>query len=249
MAVSTVWSNTVPRAKVDLIDQVATTYGNNGDTELEAACLKDLNAAIDDINTHLWEFNKCAETGIVMTPGQAWVTLPAPVYREVAAFIVNTNSGQSYPHLAYMSWIDFQRTYGIPNDHGQPAVYSIFNPHRDGRLYLAPAPPDSTSSFTTDNTLTFEYYRRIPHVDEEDPLQIPREIESLIVYGAQKRTAIRMVGPSSPDVASFASLEGQALDRLRAIDRRNPDERLRFKLVDTVNNGRVLPRNYLVIKI
>jgi len=241
-----IWSNATPRSRSDLTNQVVDLYGLVGDTELETVALRFLDDAVDDMNTHLWEFNKIMETGVVMTANQSWVALSAPFYREVAAFVVNTSDGASWPHLAFLPWIEFQRLYGVPNEQGPPQVYSYFNTHREGKIYLAPRPDTSTAA---NATLTLEYYRRIPRVSDEDPLQVPREIEQLLIYGAQKRMAMHLVGASNPDVAALQALETLALDNLRGVDKRSPDERLRFRLVDRVQSNRSLPRNYFVIKL
>jgi len=118
--------------------------------------------------------------------------------------------------------------------------------HKQTPAHLAPTPDTSTAA---NSTLTFEFYRRTPRVSEEDPLQVPREIEQLLIYGAQKRMAIHLLGASNPDVVSLQALETKALDDLRGVDKRSPDERLRFRLVDHVQNNRMLPHNYLVLKL
>lgn len=246
MLIPGIWSNATPRSKDALVDQVTDLYGNTTDAELEAKALQFLDDAVDDMNTHLWEFNKMVETGIAMTAEQSFVPLSAPVYREVGAFLVDTSSGEAAPHLTFLPWIEFRRLYGAPNETGQPLVYSYFNPHREGKLHLAPTPDTSTAA---NSTLTFEFYRRTPRVSEEDPLQVPREIEQLLIYGAQKRMAIHLLGASNPDVVSLQALETKALDDLRGVDKRSPDERLRFRLVDHVQNNRMLPHNYLVLKL
>lgn len=227
-----IWSNAVPRPRTALVEQVAGTYGVAGDVELEAKALQYINSAIDDANTHLWEFNKILDTGIAMVAGQPWVNVTANVYRESGCYLVNVATGvdpQRTTPLTMLPWIEYKRIYGTPNTYGTPMVYAYHNIHREGRIYLAPTPP-LTGDLTTDYTLTFDYYRRIPHADEEDPLSIPREIETLIIYGAKKRAAMDHVGASHPDVTTYAGLETQAMDVLRGVDKRSPDERLRFRL-------------------
>lgn len=242
-----IWSAAVPHDRDTLTGKVVDLYGVQSDSELEAKALQFLDDAVDDINTHLWEFNKIMDTGITLTANQSWVPISGAMYREHSAFLVQTNSQQSYAHLAFLPWIEFQRTYGVPNESGQPVVYSYFNLHREGKVYLAPAPDTNMASSAT---LTLEYYRRVPRVsDTEDPLQIPREIEQLIVYGAQKRMAIHLLGAANPDVAALAMLETKALDELRGVDKRSPDERLRFRLGDGVSVNRYLPRNYIILRI
>lgn len=242
------WSNALPHSRSTLISKVASLYGNSGDSELEAKALECLDDAIDDLNMHLWEFNKAEESGIVMTAAQSWVPLSHAVYRESAAFLVDTTSGDSGPHLKFYPWLEFQREWGKPNDEGTPLVYSYFNIHAEGKLYLAPI-PDSTTA--TDCTLTFQYYIRIPRISELDSsasLNTPREIEQAIVYGAQKRMAIWLLGSAHPDVAAFQALETKAYADISGVDKRRPDANLRFKLKGTEGRNRLYPGNYLIIR-
>src|SRR3990172_171322 len=236
--IKSAWSHFISSSKADLVAQVASLYGVQDDTEMEALAVTSLNGAVDDANMHLWEFNKQEESGIVMTAGQAHVEITDNVYREVLAFIVKASDSTVQQHLTFLPWVDFQRQWGVPTSEGTPLWYSYFNLHRTGQIHLAPTPPASPSTFATDYTLTVQYYRRMPHVSDEDPLYVPREVEQLLVYGGQKRMGMQLQGPSHPDVMALAALESKFYDDLRGVDKRSPDENLCFKLA-----GRRWPYN------
>lgn len=231
------WSPFNPATSTTLIDKVSGLYGVSGDTELDAKSLQFLNEAIDDANLHLWEFNKCEESGLVMTAGQEYVEVTHLVYREVMAFTVLTSDGSTQQQLTFLPWVEFRSSWASPQMQAPPVAYSYFNLHRNGRIYLGPTPP-STGTYVTDNTLTVQYYRRLPHLDEENPLQVPREVEQLLLWGAQRRMANYLQGPSSPDVASLAAQEVAFYDRLRGMDRRSPDENLRMRLPWETGRGK-----------
>lgn len=223
-----IWAFAVPRPMDELIASVGGIYGVQGDDELEAVTLECINSSIDDANTHLWEFNKLVESGLPFTAAQSYVQVTANAYREMAVTLTDADGNVS-PPLQMLPWSHFETLYGNSNLQGTPHTYSYRNLHREGKLYFFPTPPTSYVS-TTDYTYNFEYYRRIPHADEEDPLQIPREIEQLITYGAKKRLAAHLAGASHPDVAAYAALEEQSLSALKSVDRRSTAETLRFRL-------------------
>lgn len=221
------WSPFNPTIQAVLVEQVTDLYGVSGDEDLETKALQFLNLSVDEANTHLWEFNKCEESGLTMTANQPYVEISHLIYREVQAFTISTTDSSIQQALAFYPWVEFQFRYGGPTTIARPAAYSYFNLHRQGRIYLAPTPG---TDYVANNTLTVQYYRRIPHVDEENPLQVPREVEQLILWGAQRRMANHLQGPSSPDVASLVAQEDDFYNKLKSIDRRSPDENMRLRL-------------------
>jgi hypothetical protein len=211
------------------VAKVAATYGWTDDDELEARVLSFLDDTVKDMNSHLYEFMRVGEAGIGLEDGINNYLMSAQVHKESAAFLVATSNVAEQP-LVYLPWVHFQRMYTSETDvTGTPHTYTMFNFHHDGRVYLYPTPEAETA---TDFTLSLQYYRRIPLVSQQDPLDVPQEVETALVYGAQKRFAIHLYGAGHPDVATFASLEEQALKRLQNIDARHPDALLRFRLID-----------------
>lgn len=224
------WTAPQPVSRSEMITKVVQVYGNVGDDDLEGAAGGFLDDAVDDLNMYLWEFTRVKETNLTFTADQEYVQINQPFYRESIAYlskIVDTTKTNSA--LIYVPWIHFERLRSVAAPSGTPDKYSLRNVERDGRVYFMPFPDARcAASFY----LNIEYYQRILRPSEQDPLHVPREIINAIIYSAQKRFAIMVYGAAHPDVASFASLEHQAVERLRAIDKRHPDEQIRFKIVD-----------------
>jgi hypothetical protein len=175
-------------------------------------------------------------TGLVMVASTETVGLPTTFYRESLAFLVRTSDSSTRGLLTYIPYAQFQAMFNLPLSIGYPSTgtptnYSIFNIHNDGKVSLRPIPDAATAS---DSTLTVHYYRRTPLVSEQDPLLVPQEVEVSLMYGAQKRMATHLKGAADPDVRALDAMESRALERLKAVDKRHPDERARFKLVDAV---------------
>lgn len=246
--VDALWSQATPVSRASMIERVTRTYGMSGEADLEAMAGSFLDEAVDDLNTFLWEFAKVKQEGVALVNAQNYVSLATRFYKESMAFMIHTPSNTPNPPLVYVPWVHFERlrTDLVPG--GTPDRYSLFNVESEGRLYLQPT-PDSKAS--TDYTLTIEYYQRIDRPSEQDPLHAPREITNTIVYGAQKRLASVVFGAGHQDVQAFAAMEEQALERLRTIDRRHPDEQMRFRTVDT-STSRLYKRDargYLIIRV
>lgn len=226
------WVSAVPVPRQRLIDKVCRLLGlSTADSDFVQVALDSLDDTINDMNMALFEFNKMAEAGIVMTEGQPYVFLTSRFYRESLAHL-SANSGGVQPPLDFCPWTEFQRWYGDETVLGCPHIYSLFNFEQEGRLYLSPTPDASTVSTYT---LSVEYYRRIPLVSTlgaSESLSVPREVESALLYGAQKRLAIHVLGAAHPDVGALATLEMQALERLKRVDKTHPDEKKRFILSD-----------------
>lgn len=231
--VVTTWSSPTPPSQAKLIEKVARVQGmDTSDGEFNGKILDALDEAVSDINTRLFEFCKSAETGIALTGGTNYVTLTFPFYRESLSYFVKTADSSNSPPLVYQDWVSFQRMLGDATRQGEPRYYSQFNEGADQRIYLWPTPDASTAATYT---LTIEYYRRVPlisAVPAGDAIDVPPEIENVLLYGAKKRIMIDHLGAGHPDVPALAMLEREALDKLARIDRAHPDERKRFVLVD-----------------
>lgn len=226
------WSQATPVSRASMIERVTRTYGMSGEPDLEAMAGSFLDETVDDLNTFLWEFTRVKETGVTITAGQEYVALTSTFYKESVAYLVHS-SGDANPVLAYLPWVHFERARSDIVQQGMPDKYSLFNVESEGRVYLMPSPDTPTA---TSYTLTIEYYQRINRPSEEDPLHAPREIANTIVYGAQKRLASVVFGAGHQDVGAFATMEELALERLRTIDRRHPDEQARFRIVDNATS-------------
>lgn len=248
--VSSPWLSAVPVPRRKLVKKVCDLLGlSDEDPDFVQVALDSLDDTINDMNTALFEFNKSVEQGIVMTANQPYVVVTDLFYRESQCYLTPNSGGQGAP-LDYLDWIKYQRWFGDDTNQGCPERYSLFNNEREGRVYLSPTPDTTTVS---DQTLTIEFYRRIPLVSTlgaENSLTVPREVESALVYGAQKRIAIHVLGAAHPDVGSLAGFEMQALERLKRVDKTHPDEHKRMILADFgKRTGRSRARNTAYIRI
>jgi hypothetical protein len=185
--------------------------------------------AIKDLNTQLFEFNRVAETGIVMTAAQEWVVLSDKAFKISQTYLTHNTKGDE-PPITELPWTHFKKLYANDQTEGKPFVCASFNMDADQRLYLYYTPNAST---VADYTLAVEYYRRIPLFSEiglGHSLLIPQEVENALSYAAQKRLAIHVLGAGHPDVAVVAALETEALGRLKRSDRTKPAQQLRFSV-------------------
>lgn len=224
------WSGATPSPKNELVNKVTRLYGLEGDSELRDLACKMLDETVREMNSWTYEANKMVIEGLQMTQNESTISLPTGFYKESQAMMVDS-SGNSDAPLFYLPWVHFERTYNATNTEqtGIPYVYSMRNVQREGELHLFPKP----NTDTADNwTLKLEYYRRVPLVSEEDPLELPPEVEAALVFGAQKRMAIHIKGPGDRDVAALDALEQRALERFASADSLSPDANIRFRLID-----------------
>ena len=210
------------------MNKVARLYGLEGDSEMRVLSQNMLDETITEMNSWTYEFNKVVLAGVTLVQDQQEYALPTGFYKESQCVLVD-GSDNDDTTLHFLPWVHFSRTYlaGPSSGSGVPISYSIRNTQREGEVHLYPKPG---ATLAGDYTLRLEYYRRIPLVSEEDPLEVPPELEAALVFGAQKRMAIHIKGPGDPDVASLDSLEARSLERLQASDRRTPDANTRFRL-------------------
>lgn len=245
---SDTWSTAVPTARSLLVSKISDLFGGVNDAEFRAKALEFLDDTCKDMNSHLYEFNKVFDQGIQLVDGQDFYQLGSPFYRESLAYL-EKNSGGFRDPLTYLPWVHFQRLTLSGGDRGEGGYYSIYNVHDEGLVYLRPIPDDTTAA---DYILDIEYYRRIPlvsAVSEGESINVPQEVETALTYGAQKRMAIHIHGAGHEDVQALHQLEQQALARLKAVDKRHPDEQLRFRVVDFAARSRRSARGALYIRI
>lgn len=224
------WSPAIPVSKDDLVDRVLSPMGfiQGEDTEADNTALAHLNAAINDLNTRLWEFNKRVATGETITASQQYVDLPSGIHKVNFVQLVKTSDGVQENPMQYVDWVDYVRmTATVNTDDGIPTSYSHRNLDNEGRIYFWPIPDSTTAS---DYTLTYEYYRRIPLASEEDPLQIPREVQNAIVYAA--RSTFLLDHNDENRSRLYKALAMEALKDAINGDRVQPDEAKAFKVVD-----------------
>lgn len=229
------WKTAQPSKVSKLVDKVVRLYGLNDDDEAQQMALDFLDETIIEMNTHMYEFNLVQVTGIALVAGQQDYTLPTQFYREKLAYLVDSSGGTKDP-LFYIDWPTFMRMYGKDGTtSAEPDTYSVRNVHNDGKVSLSPAPDGGSAS---GDTLTVDYYRRIPLASEVEVLTVPQEVETTLLYGAKKRFAMEVRGADQPDWQTFHELESTALERLKTADRRHPDEVTRFRLYDHRLRGR-----------
>lgn len=244
--VSSYWNSAVPIGRNSLMQRVLQPFGfqRGQDTEIDAVALNALDEVVNDLNMGLYEFNKRSESGITLTSGQSHVDLGTPFYRDSLAYLVKS-TGEVDGVLAHIPWVQYERQ-SLPDQHNSsvPYWYSLFNTNLEGRAYLYPSPNSTTA---TDYTLTVEYYRRIPRVSDEDPLEIPREVENVLIYGGQKRLALHF--EQLPLFDRYASLEQQALDRLKMSDHNKPDAQMRWRLPWQTGGRRLAGRSATYIRV
>jgi hypothetical protein len=231
IVLSDTWKTAQPSKVSKLVDKVVRLYGLTDDDEAKQMALDFLDETIIEMNTHMYEFNLVQVTSITLVEGQTEYTLPTQFYREKLAYVVDSDGNTGNP-LYYLDWPTFMRLYGKqPNEKALPIVYSIRNVHNDGSVSVSPPPDERTA---TNDTLTVDYYRRIPLASENEDgtIDVPQEVETTLLYGAKKRFAMEVRGADQPDWLTFEELESKALERLKAADRRHPDEITRFRLYD-----------------
>jgi len=224
------WNTAKPSPTNKLVSKVVTLYGLDGDVDAEQRALEFLDETIMEMNTHLYEFNIVKATGITLTGDVSTAALPDAFYKEKMAFLVRISTSEEADPLVYLDWATFRRLYGENPRAGKsdfPVAYSAKNVHADGLVSLGPQPNAGTAS---DFTLTIEYYKRIPLASEASHIDLPQEVENAIIYGAKKRLAVYIDGAQAG--AGFELWERQALEKLKAVDRRHPDEATRFRLYD-----------------
>lgn len=241
--------------------KVARQYGFNPqvDTELADIALDFLDEAVQDMNSHLYEFNKRSET-VSLTDGTSTYTLsggsaestttPVIPYKESIAYLDHLTSTDRI-NLVYIPWVRFAEYVKnrVFAGTGEPELYSFRNIENDGTVTLYPTPGGTADT----HVLVLEYYIRIPLIsilanDATSP-RIPEEVEVPLLYNAMKRMATHLYGPGHPDVGGFDVLEQRSLGRLQAVDKRHPDQNLRFQLVDNVKRGTHRSRRALYIKV
>ncbi len=190
------------------------------------------------MNSHLYDFNKKVLSNVTMTVAKQEVTLTDDVYKEHLAYIHHTANDENEAPLVLLPHAHFMSMYGDRTRFktGIPSVYAFRSLHQDFTLLLSPSP---SQSIADDYTLTVEYFRRIPLVTENSILDVPQEVQTSLIYGAQKRMAIHIHADAAhPSVGALHELERDALSRLKQIDRHHPDTNKRFRLADHTLKGR-----------
>ena len=229
--VVTAWSGLSTSTRGKLVDKVARLYGaDSDDTDVAALALDFLDDCVADLNSNVYQFNMIQETGITLTDGTQAYDLASNFFKDSLAYLNKTSDGEDGGPLTYLPWVSFKKLGPSNTNTGSPFRYSLFNVEDDGKVYLYPLPD---SSIADNYTLTVEYYRRVPLISSVSAgtgISVPREIENAIVYGAQKRMAMHIVGSGHKDVVSLAALELEALERLKKIDRTHPDGQYRFRI-------------------
>ena len=228
----TIHSSKVLSARQELITKVTQVYGAPDDAELRGVAQGLLDDTIKDMNSHLYEFNKKILSSVTMTADTREITLNDDVYKEHVAYLHHTVDDENEAPMTHLPHVHFLENYGDQSRFkvGIPKVYTFRSLHQDCKIMLGPAP---STSVATDYTLTVEYYRRIPLVTEDSQIDVPQEVQTALIYGAQKRMAIHIHADAAhPSVAAFHTLEKDALSRLKQIDKHHPDTVKRFRLVD-----------------
>jgi hypothetical protein len=218
-----------------------------------------LDEAVKDMNSHLYEFNKrwqtldlAAGTNNYELTDETAETEPTDgsniiPYRESYAYLVDSAGGRL--PMTYLPWVKFAERLGniFYSNTGTPELYSFRNIDFDGKVYVWPTPSNTTYD------MVLEFYKRIPLYSETTAEgttpSIPEDVETALFYNAAKRLAIHLYGPSHDDVAAFHELEQDALTRLKAVDKRHPDQQQRFVVSDFRNRNRVAGRRSLYIKV
>jgi hypothetical protein len=232
------FSPTQPVSRGELVDKVTQLFGLKGDGEMRTVATQFLDDSIKEMNSYLFEFNKRRQAGVTLVQDQADYELEGTPYKEVQAFLVATANNNEEPPLYYLPYVQFKRIYNVENSSiakttGTPYAYTLRNIEEDGKVTLYPAPGSTTA---TNYTLTVEYYIRIPLLSDlasdEKKLEVPQEVETALLFAAQKRMCIHINGPSHQDVVALDGLENRAFSRLKSIDKYHPDANQRFRLID-----------------
>lgn len=226
------WAQPTVTSRNNLVRKVGRVVGfdPDNDTDFERACLDALDDTVNDMNSGVYEFNRVLETSITLTASTQSYDLNSNVYKEAMCYLNKTSDSEDISPMTYYTWSTFKRKYYDNTETGTPYAYSFYNFEREGKVYIWPTPDSTTAS---DYTMTFDYYRRIPlisSVGKGSSISVPREVENVLIYGGQKRIAINVLGAGHSDVAGLASLEAQALERLKKADKTHPDAKLAFRL-------------------
>lgn len=247
IVVSSYWSASRPVSTAALKARVTQVYGLEDDDDANGVALGHLDETVDDLNTYLWQFARVTEVGLTFTTDQNYIDLTAPIYKESQAYTVKTSIISNEMMTCY-PWAAFQRQFiSELGTHGLPRIYSFKALETDGRIYLHPKP---SADAVADYTLTIDYYQRLPRASDNVTLDIPRELETALLYGAQMRFAIHIMGAGHADVGAYAALYRDAIGRLRTIDQTHPDELTRFRTIDAYVRGvRVLQPGTMYIRV
>ncbi len=246
--VSDVWAAPNVSDRNTLVKKVVRIYGLEGNDEAKSIALDNLDDEIKEINKELWEFNIVSTSAIPVVEKDEDYTLPTLFYREKLAYFEETSTGNRGEPMVYMDWVSFRRLYGSYDKSftDRPRAYSVKNSQREGLVYLGQRPDADTQ----DNfTLYMDYYRRIPLLSTTAQLEIPQEVENMLLYGAQMRFARDIVGVSHPDVNTYKALHDDAKTQLAEIDRRHPDEVTRFRMNDRFSGQGRYRRNQVYVRI
>lgn len=244
-----------PVTRTALVSRVAELYGfdSSTDTELATVALNLLDETVKEMNSHLYEFNKIVTSNQTMVANTQTVTLSSVtpvIYKESLAYLVRTTDSTKTDMLDYVVWEDFQRMYGSDTSTGVPVLYSFRNEALTVVVSLWPTPDTGTASAYA---LVLEYYRRIPLISSVaagSSIDVPAEVETALMYGAQKRMAIHLKGASHPDVSALQALEEHALGKLQRIDRAHPDANRRFRVFGWHStNQPIHSRNVVYLRI
>lgn len=230
IVVNDTWSSSRPVDCNELIKKVARRYGGQNDDEMKNIAKDCIDETIKDLNKDLYEFNIIRQSNITITADQSYVNIISGFFKPKNANLIRTSDNyEEYP-LSYIDWASYKRMYSEDSSYtSRPVVYTSKNLHGEGRLYLGPTPDSSTAN---NYTLRVDYYKRIPLCSEVDSLDIFQEAENAILNGALRRFAEHITGPDSNDTRYYATLYLNDQDELKAIDRRQPDEMTRFRIVD-----------------
>lgn len=242
VVVSGTWEAAQPSSTAKLKSKVAKLYGLEGDADAEQTALDALDDSVKELNTSLYDFMLITQTGITLTAGEDEYELASNFFKEKNAFLVESDGTQRNT-LVYLDYSAYRRLWGdLSTSKSEPQVYSALNTQADGKIYLAPTPSDTVASSFT---LSISYYRRIPLPSAVGTLNVPQELESVLLYGAYKRMAYAIQGAFHPDADKYEALQDKWLEKIKAQDRRHPDEHTRFRMVDMRRGRKISGRLYI----
>ena len=232
------FSAPTPVSRESLVSQVTRLYGLEDDDELRAKALDMLDNTVIEMNTRLWRFMRTSQLDITVTADDETVTLTSAFHREDNAWWSHKTDGSKSKPLTYLPHAHYVWMTRESTDSGRATLYTARNTHEDGKVCIWP----KVDSDTADNlNFNIEYFQRIPLVSGGIQIDVPQEVQSALIAGGHEKLAAHLLGPSHGDALAQKQDYTNKVEALKRIDTTNPDEQMRFRLVDNVRRSTTVP--------
>lgn len=204
--------------------RVARVAGGTGFPDIEQAAKEAISEILQEWNTEdEWRWTQIIAPDITTANGTARYSLPTNYKKPYDAYLVGAKRKLEYVEArTYDSILPGYTTAGAPGG------YSLYNDGAVGEIELVP-PPGS------EDTLVVRYFRLLAAEVQDDDAQlgVPARYTSCLLAGAR---AILCAEKEDNALAYWEGKYQARLNRMKADDRRLPDEGLAFLSVWDVQN-------------